>query len=59
MKKSGSWTQEEIDFLKNNIEKMGTGGISTKLGRSRYAVYMKARALGVYIKENEKKEKYD
>lgn len=42
------YTQEEIDFIKDNFNKMNTREISNKLGRSHKAIEIKANRLGLY-----------
>ena len=54
-----AWSQEELQFLKENIDKLTTGQIAKELGRSRYAVYLKARQLGIYMPQIRKNKKED
>jgi hypothetical protein len=42
------WTEEELKFLRENINRLSTNAIAQRLGRSRYAVYIKARQEGIY-----------
>ena len=43
------WTDEEIEFLKENYAKLGTKGCAEKLGRSRQAIWVKAGRLELCI----------
>ncbi len=54
-----AWSQEELQFLKENIDKLTTGEIAKELGRSRYAVYLKARQLGIYMPQLRKNKNED
>lgn len=41
------WEKEEIDFLKNNYDKMWCADIAKHLGRRKSQVYCKAQSLGL------------
>ena len=45
-----SWSQEEIEFLRENYERLGYERIGEELGRSSLAVHKRARALGLSSK---------
>lgn len=47
MNKTKFWTQEEIEFLKNNYDKMEYADIAKIIGRTRDSVFWKAKDLGL------------
>ena len=52
------WTIQDVDYLTKNHNTMTYGEVSTVLGRSKLAVYQKAKRLGLKIKNNERIRRY-
>jgi predicted ArsR family transcriptional regulator len=47
IKKQKKWTDSEISILLKNHKSKKTSEIAKIIGRSRYAVYMKMKAIGL------------
>ena len=43
------WTQAELDVLHENLGRLGFDGVARRLGRTRTAVLLKSRRLGLRI----------
>lgn len=56
--KGKKWSKEEINFLLDNANKKTIAELSKDLNRTKQAVHMKIRSLGISTDYRKKKSKY-